>query len=183
MNRLLFGALLAFALAAPAAAREGFQIAVALDVDSGAIIEIGDNGSGVAGLKGEKLAPPTRWIRAVVKQLTSGQYDWAAGENAAVVTEGEMGIAADPVVSGEIRIAFRQIGDSNHRLLVIANGYDRALAFRAAIRVDGKDQHTDVCTVMPGIHGIEHWPFASDRIMLTDLRLEEWREGMPPRCE
>lgn len=183
MNRLLIGALFAFALSAAAAARDAHQIAVALDVNSGAILEIGDDGTGVAGLAGEKLAPPTPWVRSVVRHLTSGRYDWASGEKSAPVSDKDMGVPADPVVPSEIHIAFRQIGDSDQRLLVIANGYDRALTYRAAIRVDGKDQHTDVCTVLPGIHGVEHWPFASDRILLTDFRLEEWTESKRPRCE
>lgn len=183
MKSVLLGALLAFSLSVPAAAREGHQIAVALDVNSGAIIQIGDDGTGVAGLEGEKLAPPTPWVRMVARHLTSGRFDWATGKNAAAVSDDDMEILADPVVAGEIHVAFRQIGESDHRLLVIANGYDRALTFRASIRVSGEEEHTDVCTVMPGIHGVEHWPFASDRIMLTDLRLEEWREGTPPRCE
>lgn len=183
MNRLLLGALLAFVLFAPASAREGQKIAVALDVNSGAVLEIGDDGTGVASLNGRKLDPPTPWLHTVARQLTGGQYDWATGEKTIGVSDDDMGIPADPVVPGVIHIAFRQIGDSDHRLLVVANGYDRALAFRAFIRVDGKDQYTDVCTVIPGIHGIEHWPYASDRILLTDLHLEEWTKGTPPRCE
>ena len=183
MKSMLIGALLALALSVPAVAREGHQIAIALDVNSGAVIEIGDNGTGVAELEGEKLAPPTPWVQMVARHLTSGRFDWAIGENTAAVSDNEMEIAADPVVAGEIHVAFRQIGESDHRLLIIANGYDRALTFGASIRVDGKDEHTDVCTVMPGIHGVEYWPFASDRIMLTDLRLEEWPAGAPPRCK
>lgn len=183
MNRLLIGALFASVLTVPAAARESEKIAIALAVDSGAVMEIGDDGTGVAALEGQKLEPPTPWLHNVARQLTGGQYDWATGENTIGISDDEMGLRADPVVPGQIHIAFRQIGNSDHRLLVIANGYDRALAFRAVIRVGGKDRHTDVCTVMPGLHGIEHWPYASDRIMLTDLRLEKWAEGTPPRCE
>jgi len=183
MNRLLLGTLLAFALSSPAIAREGHQIAVALDVDSGAVVEIGDDGTGVAGLDGEKLAPPTPWVRSVARQLTSGQYDWAMGENAATFSRDDMAIPPDAVPPGEVHIAFRQIGDSDHRLLVISNGYDRALSYRAHIRVKGKDHYTDVCTVLPGIHGFEHWPYAIEAITLSELRLEDWPEGKKPRCE
>ena len=183
MKHLLVGLLLALAHPAAAAAREESDIAVVLDVNSGAVMEFGENGTDVTALEGKNLAPPTPWIRAVALHVTSGKFDWAMGENAAAVSDDEMGMTADPVAPNEIHIAFRQIGDSDHRLLVVANGYTRALAFRAAIRVDGKERYTDVCTVMPGIHGFEHWPFASDRIILTDLRLEEWSAGTPPRCE
>lgn len=183
MRRLIgfFAAMLCLAL--PAAAREGRAVAIALDVNSGAVVEIGDDGTSVAGLRGVKLDPPTLWVRTVARHLTGGQYDWAVGDKAALFEKGAVGVEEDPVPSGEIHIAFRAIGDSDQRLLVIANGYDRALVYRAQIRRDGRTAFTDVCTVLPGMHAFEHWPFAIDRITLGELRLEDWPRDAPPRCE
>lgn len=182
MNHGLFAIPLAFALSVPAASREEQSAAYTFLTDSSGIIRIADNGA-TSEPEFLKPEPPTPWVRSVVRELTSGKYDWAMGEDSASLARGATGIPSDPVPQGQIRVAFRQIGQSDHRLLVISNGYDRALAYRAYIRVKGKDQYTDVCTVMPGMHAFEHWPYAADAITLVDLRLETWRDGQPPRCE
>ncbi len=183
MNRALFALLTAFVLAVPAASRDKQGAAYTFMVDSGGILRAASDGSIASEPQFLKLDPPTQWVRLVVREITSGKYDWAMGEDAALVSrEADIGLP-DPVPPNEIRVAFRQIGESDHRLLVISNGYDRALAYRAYVHVDGKDQYTDVCTVPPGVHGFEHWPYASDRITLVDLRLEPWQEGQQPRCE
>lgn len=183
MKSFLIGALLAFALVHPAAAREGQKIAVALAVDSGAVMQIGDDGTGVAALEGKKLDEPTPWVRSVALHFTNGKYDWAKGEKSISLRGDATLEEPDPVVPGQIGFAFRKIGDSDHRLLVIANGYDRALVYRAQIRVKGEDRYTDVCMVPPGTHAFEHWPYASERILMADFHLEAWTKGQAPRCE
>jgi len=183
MNRALLAFLTASVLTVPAASRDERGAVYMFLVDSGGILHAASDGRIASEPRLLTLDPPTRWVRMVVREITSGQYDWAMGDKAAPVPRDADRPLPDPVPPNEIRVAFRQIGDSDHRLLVIANGYDRALAYRAYVHVNGKDQYTDVCTVPPGRHGFEHWPYAIDRITLVDLRLEPWQEGRQPRCE
>lgn len=77
------------------------------------------------------------------------------------------------IIAGKIEIAFVVIGDKDS-VLVILNGYERALVYRARITVRGKTGPTDVCLVMPGKRGYEHWPYAIERIELTALTLVDW---------
>jgi hypothetical protein len=93
--------------------------------------------------------------------------------------------AATPVAPGEIRVTLRDVaGKTAHdALLVIENGYERGLVYRAVMRRGDKAAPTDVCLVMPHKRGFEHWPFRLDRLDLTDLRLVPWKpeDGLP--CE
>lgn len=84
------------------------------------------------------------------------------------------------IVPDKIEIVFVVIGDKDS-VLAILNGYDRALVYRAKIAVRGKAGPTDVCLVMPGRRGYEHWPYAIERIELTALTLVDWspEDGIP----
>ena len=59
--------------------------------------------------------------------------------------------------------------------MLLENGYDRALVYRARITVAGRTRPTDVCVVLPSNRSSEHWPEAIERIDLSDFELVTWR--------
>lgn len=88
---------------------------------------------------------------------------------------------APAVQPDRLRLRFLSIA-GQHSLLILENGYDRALVFRALITRDGTTRPTDVCLVMPHRHGFEHWPFPVARIEVSDLHFVPWQEGDPVPC-
>jgi hypothetical protein len=108
----------------------------------------------------------------------------ATGPNAAAASGEDL--AVSPVMAGSIRMSFITLasaGEPDSRLLVLENGYDRALRYRATISRGRRSQPTDVCTVIPMLRGYEHWPFEIDRIELTGLTLIPFAQGAQPVCE
>ena len=83
---------------------------------------------------------------------------------------------------GQIRLRFLSIG-GRHTLLVVENGLQRALAYRARMTSRGRTQPTDVCIVPPGVGGFEHWPHPIDTIELSDFRIVAWQPGQAPTCQ
>jgi hypothetical protein len=64
-------------------------------------------------------------------------------------------------------------------VLVIRNHFDRPLAYRALIKRHGqKPEPTSVCSVRPGLLGVEHWPDAAEVLAVGDFRLLE-RDAKP----
>jgi hypothetical protein len=88
---------------------------------------------------------------------------------------------ADPVQPGRLRLRFLSIA-GQHMMLIIDNGYDRAVAYRARMTRDGDETATDVCLIMPMRHSYEHWPHRIERIALSDFRFVPWNEGDPNPC-
>jgi hypothetical protein len=86
------------------------------------------------------------------------------------------------VAPGRVEIVFVVIGEKDS-VLVMLNGYDQGLTYRATIFVKGRSGPTDVCLVMPGRRGYEHWPYAIDRIELTAFQFEDWKPGNPVPCK
>jgi len=86
-----------------------------------------------------------------------------------------------PLERGVVRFKFHSIA-GRHSLLVIANGYERAIVYRARMTEGDRTRPTDVCLVVPGNHGFEHWPHPIDRLEIYDLRLVDWKEGDPLPC-
>ena len=99
-----------------------------------------------------------------------------------ILMEGVEGVAPDPIPASEVRIRFLSIMD-RHALLVVENGRDRALAYRARMTVDGTTRHTDVCVVLPRLPSYEHWPHPIERIELTEFRFIAWAPARAPTCE
>ncbi|HEV2866422.1 MAG TPA: hypothetical protein VGX37_07890 [Allosphingosinicella sp.] len=89
---------------------------------------------------------------------------------------------APPIPAQTIRFKFFHIA-GQHSLLVVDNGLDEALAYRARITVAGRTEPTDVCLVLPNRRGYEHWPYAIERISLSELRPLPWQEGDRVTCE
>ena len=90
--------------------------------------------------------------------------------------------APDPIPGDQVRIRLLAIGD-RHALLVVENGRQRALAYRARMTVAGSTRHTDVCVVLPQQPSYEHWPHPVESIELSDFRFIPWAPGRAPTCE
>lgn len=90
-------------------------------------------------------------------------------------------VAMPEITPGRVEIAFVVIGEKDS-VLVLLNGYDEALTYRARIKVMTRTGPTDVCLVVPGKRGYEHWPYKIDHIELTDFKLEPWQPGDKVTC-
>ncbi len=125
-------------------------------------------------------AEPDAFETWAANAFARGAMPDATGPNAAAVPKGPP--APTPPAN---RLMFRLLvlpGEKPSTLLIVRNGFDRALVYRAEMRVKGKQSPTDVCLVMPGKTGIEHWPYAIDQLVLDDLKLVPWKPGDPVRC-
>ena len=86
-----------------------------------------------------------------------------------------------PIVPGEIRMRLHDIA-GQHTMLIIENGYDRALIFHARMTSGDRSTATDVCLVVPNNRSFEHWPHPIDRLELSQLVQVDWRQGDPVPC-
>jgi hypothetical protein len=151
--------------------RPGEQVVVEIDADGAMTVAAGD----VTRISREEQAGI---VDAVARN------PGAQGPNSVGVNGAEFGVK--PVESDKLRISFidlASIGMPDDRLLVIENGYGRALRYRAVISRGTRSQPTDVCTVLPTLRGYEHWPYPIDAIELSDLALVPYQEGTAPVCE
>jgi hypothetical protein len=82
---------------------------------------------------------------------------------------------------GRLRLRLMSIA-GQHSMLILENGYDRAIVFRARMTRGGETRSTDVCLVRPMRFGFEHWPQPLDRIEISDIRFVPWRAGDPVPC-
>jgi hypothetical protein len=82
---------------------------------------------------------------------------------------------------GQVAVRFMAIA-GRHALLVVENGYDQALVYRARMSRNGQTRSTDVCVVPPRLGSYEHWPHPIERLTLSDFRLVPWREGQEVTC-
>jgi hypothetical protein len=89
--------------------------------------------------------------------------------------------AIPPIAPNMIRVKFFSIA-GQHSLLVMANGYQQAVVYRARITRAGRSGPTDVCLVVPNHYGFEHWPEPIDRIEIYDVHLVAWQAGGPIPC-
>lgn len=87
-----------------------------------------------------------------------------------------------PVRDGAVRLRFHAIAN-RHAMLVVENGYDQALVYRARITLNGRTRATDVCVVPQGQRAFEHWPDPIERLDLADFRFIAWTPGQRPTCE
>lgn len=162
MHRMLTLAVTMVELMPGAAWAQGFPVAMGQELT----ITLGD----APAVTGMAVAAPNAFEIAVGKQFMRGDHDEAIGP-----AFKPMRGATPEVMPGMLRVRLTPVaGKKPGSLLVFANGYDRALAYRAQIKVRGKEQPTDVCIVMPGKTGIEYWPYEVELIRLGDLRLEPW---------
>jgi hypothetical protein len=130
-----------------------------------------------------EAGPLSEFYRSAITQLTGGTYENAVGPNSAPITSRDISAEPTPIAPDALRFIFVRVPGQGHSVLFVENGYGRAMAYRARIYANGRSAPTDVCVVLPRLRGVEHWPYRIDRIELSQLRLERWREGQPPRCE
>lgn len=123
----------------------------------------------------------TPFEAAVVKQFEANLFPDAMGANSATVSADGLP-EPEPIAPDRFVAKFLAVGGGKATLLVLENGYDQAIAYRARITVKGKITPTDVCTVLPGKRGFENWPYAIEKIELTAITLEKY-DGGKPRCE
>jgi hypothetical protein len=86
-----------------------------------------------------------------------------------------------PIRPSEIKFSFVTV-EGKHSVLIIENGYSQAVTYRARIRKSGQEAPTDVCLVLPFKRGYEHWPYAIDKLTLSDVSLRRWSEGDAITC-
>jgi hypothetical protein len=86
-----------------------------------------------------------------------------------------------PIAAGEIRMRMHDVA-GQHTILIIENGYGRALVFHAQMARGDRSRATDVCLVVPNNRSFEHWPEPLDSLELSQLVQVDWREGDPVPC-
>jgi hypothetical protein len=170
----LLAAALALAAATPAAAQTitlAPEEAVTLRADGKDGLAVAERGR----------AEWTPFDLAVARNFLRGLYDRGIGPNS--VGTALPGMPAAPaIVPGQVRLRFLLIAGQQAELL-IENGFDQALVYRASITLAGQTRRTDVCVVLPNNRSSEHWPDAIERIDLSDFELVPWQEGRAPTCE
>jgi hypothetical protein len=105
----------------------------------------------------------------------------ATGQNVVPIEGPSDGL--EPLPANAVRLSFAQVPDQDQVVLMIENGYQHALAYRATIHVNGREQPSDVCLVLPALRSFEHWPYLIERIDLSDFEARNWRDGDPITCE
>lgn len=165
-------------IAAPAAAQE--TAAVTLAPGESVTVRIDDGG--VIGAPERGRAEWTPYDIAAARHLSGIPTPGSAVPYATPLPRGG-GIPAEPAVEpGRLQFKFLSIA-GRHSLLAIENGYAQALAYRARMTRGDQTRTTDVCIVIPGRHGYEHWPHTIDRLELSDFRFVAWRPGDPVPCQ
>lgn len=119
---------------------------------------------------------------AVGTEFVRGDHKDAIGPNGIPARDDGTRPAAPRPVAGMVRARFTTVPGTDHSLLVIENGYDRALVYKAVMFRNGAHP-TDVCLVMPGKVGLEHWPYPIDAIEMRANVLVPWTPADGIRCE
>ena len=92
------------------------------------------------------------------------------------ITDGEGPPEPLKPILGQVELTFRQVpgvkGPASQTALMIANGYNLKLRYRAVIRRNNRSVATDVCEILPTLRGIEHWPYMLDEIEISDIGLD-----------
>lgn len=153
--------------------------AVALIPGESATIQIDEGGRAGAPTRGQAQWEP---FDIVAARQMAGITPPSVPETQARALDSPGGVSPRPIPPGEIRIRFLMIAD-RHALLVVENGQDRALTYRARMTSNGQSRPTDVCVVLPRLPSYEHWPHRIERIELSDFRFVPWVTGRAPTCE
>jgi hypothetical protein len=95
--------------------------------------------------------------------------------------------SAPTMIPGQVRITLRKISGAGsaagpHSLLTIENGYGQSVMYRAVMHQGDRSSPTDVCEVIPGRPGFEHWPYEIDWLDLSQFELSAFDERKM-RCQ
>lgn len=147
-------------------------------------IHIAADAGGAVTLEGRGTVALSEFDMAAIRRFNDPKYNaMASGPTGIAVNAREQGLPdASPVAPGVVRIMFAHVANETQTVLILENGYDRGLVYRARIEESGSMQATDVCLVIPMRRGYENWPYASRRIVLSDFRLERWNPSEPVQC-
>jgi hypothetical protein len=172
---MLRTSLTAFALvwALPAAAQT-------VKIATGEQIEVTVS-DGAAAVTSRGKAPPSPWEMWMGGEFDAGKHAEASGTNPKAGTNDGVGPNAPTPAPDRLRIRLTATAKGN-ALLVIENGYAEGMIYRARMTSGGRSAPTDVCIVLPGLVGIEHWPFPLDAIELSEIRLVPWKTGDAIPC-
>lgn len=144
---------------------------IALEAAPDGSLRVVDQSDNAAGLSGFEQS---------TADALSGSPE-ASGPNVAHVA-GPPEAASQQIVPGRIQIRLIQMG-GDALVLAIDNGLDQAFTYRATMWRGQQSAPTDVCLVVPHLHGYEQWPYTFDRIVLSDLRLQPWRDNDQVVCQ
>lgn len=178
MIRFALAVIAAFSLASAAAAQPPAGLTLA---PGEAVVVQVDAGGAIARVVSRGAAHWTALDVAAARQLVAtpipdGPVPYGTPVPAAP------GIPAAPAIEANvIRFKFLSIAGA-HSLLVVENGYGRGFVYRARMTRGDRTSATDVCLVVPGRSGFEHWAFVIDRIEVSDFRFVPWREGDSVPC-
>lgn len=175
MRRLALLSLLA--LAAPAAAQEIPTLSLA----PGEALTLHFDDGGRVGSPERGIASWTPIDLVAARQL-AGTTPPDAPVNYTVPVEAPDSVRPQIIPGDVVRLRMFSIA-GQHTMLVIENGQQRALVYRARITAHGRTAPTDVCVVLPGRRSFEHWPYVIERVELSDFRFIPWAPGTAPTCE
>ena len=103
--------------------------------------------------------------------------------NADVISAEDAGYPApNEIARDQLTVRLVQALDAPDMILIIENGYDKALRYHAVLHAGSRSARTDVCIIPPGRYGFEHWPFAFEAVELYSFELSDWRDGDPIPC-
>jgi hypothetical protein len=163
-------------LATPAAAQQSHSVRLA--PGDAAVVHI-DGGTVTANIQrgGARWTP----LDIAAARHLAGQAPIDAPATAPSPLPGDQMPLPPPIAPGEIRMRMHDVA-GQQTMLIIENGYDRALVFHARMSRGGRSQATDVCLVVPNNRSFEHWPEPLDTLELTQLAQINWRVGDPVPC-
>jgi hypothetical protein len=161
----------------PGAAAPG--IPAVFQLESGSTVLIGLDERGHPSVEGGAASALSAGELDMVQQLVRDHPD-AFGPNGKILRTGQ---SMPPITPDHIRFTFVPFESGSQSLLLIESGLGRSFLYRATIERGGRAVRTDVCQVLPGKRGVEHWPYPLDSIQITDIHFIEWKDGDPLRCE
>ena len=166
--------------ATPASAQQ--PAAIELAPEQAVALRVNRSAGAEATVAGRSRAAWTRYDLAVARHLVGQTPPDEPVPYADPLPSGAAMPEAPPVEPGVVHLRFLSIA-GRHALLVVENGYDQALVYRARLTEQGETRHTDVCVVVPRLRSYEHWPHTIDRLLLSDFRLVPWDDGQQVTCE
>ncbi|HEX6375446.1 MAG TPA: hypothetical protein VFZ91_06970 [Allosphingosinicella sp.] len=87
-----------------------------------------------------------------------------------------------PLIGADaVRLTMKQ-APGGGTALVVENGYDRTLYYRAWMLTGERGRATSVCEVPPKLPSYEHWPHPIDQLDLAGFGLRRPEPGQAPEC-